>query len=202
MSTKRVAIARTDAKKILISGAFATGKTVLSRLLVDKLRTSGIRARLLSEIPRRCPYALNKHQTTLASAWLIGEQIRAEVEASIGGIDILVCDRGVPDILSHTTVIRNEEPQVPLSTIIAISKAWCSTYDLVFWVKSHPLLPVEPDDIRVPDKDYQALMEQHIAAAFSLLGLNPILLPQNTEERVKRIFAEVTSLRIRSHDGE
>jgi hypothetical protein len=177
-------IARTSCVKVLVTGAFATGKTTLSKLIKAELSGLGERVALLSEIPRRCRFALNREQTTLASAWLIGEQIRSEVEESIGDINYLICDRGIPDILSHTTAIIGEEPQAPFSTILAISKAWSTTYNYIYWTKSNPILPIEADGFRIVSKDYQFTLEKHLENAFALLGLVPTILPMETQDRV------------------
>lgn len=187
-------IARTSAYKILISGAFGTGKSTLVKLAVAALRQAGVPTSVLGETPRRCPFALNHEQTTLASAWLIGEQMRAEVEASIKAGGILICDRGIPDILSHTTPIQSEEPQAPLKVIEEISASWATTYDLVFWAKLDPDLPIEPDNLRLSDKEYQALLEGHIEKAFVTLGLKPVVLPRSDSDRVTVVLRETLRL--------
>jgi predicted ATPase len=187
-------IARSSSKKILISGAFGTGKSTLVRLACAALRGTGIEVSALGETPRKCPYALNYDQTTLASAWLIGEQIRAEVEALISSAGVLICDRGIPDIVSHTTSLTTEEPQAPLDVITALGSGWAKTYDLVFWAKLDPTLPIEADELRLPDKNYQAFLEAHIGRAFEALQLNPVVLPRANEERVDTVVREALKL--------
>ncbi|MFP4458385.1 MAG: AAA family ATPase [Candidatus Zixiibacteriota bacterium] len=187
-------IAKTTSKKILISGVFASGKSTLVKKLTNRLVFEGIKVNTVGEIPRRCPFALNQNQTTLASAWLIGEQIKAEVEESIGNYDLLICDRAIPDIFSHSIVLKREEKQATLSTIISLAKAWSNTYDLVFWAKADPNLPIETDGVRVPDKKYQFFLEKNIEKAFAMIGISPKLLPQKTEDRIEYVCSKIYEL--------
>jgi hypothetical protein len=184
MTSSRLIKAESQAFKVLISGAFATGKSTLCRLLVKRVSDAGISAATVGEIPRRCPFALNREQTPLASAWLIGEQIRSEVEASVGTHRLLVCDRGLPDIVSHSIGLELDERNRQLNDVlIAIARTWSKTYDLVFWATVDPDRPIEDDGARVVDKQYQLLLEERIGSAFHSLSLHPLRLPREIEDR-------------------
>lgn len=172
--------------KVLISGAFASGKTTLCKCLRGCLDSMGLKVNLTSETPRSCPFALNKQQTVFASAWLMGEQIRAEVEASVGNVAVVICDRGIPDIFSHTRVLSLESHQekVIFQVLKEIATAWSKTYDLILWAGSDPEREIVADEIRVTSKEYQNEMEISIQKTFSELKIKPIKLPSETEDRV------------------
>ena len=192
LSTNRVR-AESSAKKVLISGAYATGKTTLCRRVCDEMSVSGISWRLVSEVPRQCPFLLNRDQTMLASAWLLGEQIRQESEQMVGGHEVVVCDRGVPDILSHTTILRaaSASDSRLKDVIIRMSQQWINSYDVIFVTTIDSAIPIEADGIRVPDLEYQVCLQESIFDVFQLSTVTPIVLPQDTEERVVTVIEHV-----------
>jgi len=56
---------------------------------------------VLPDVARESPAPLNENQTDEASIWLASVQISREIAAGFRESDVLLCDRGVPDILAH-----------------------------------------------------------------------------------------------------
>ena len=183
--------------KALVSGAFATGKTTLVRGLVNRFCQERINAVEIVDCARKCPFPLNRDQTLIASAWLIGEQIRSETAATRTNPHVILCDRGVPDILSHTFQNRpHQERQSTLLNIIQdLALAWSKTYDLVFWATIDPKNPIQEDELRITDKQYQADLQHSLRKAFSALRIAPVKLPRKTEDRIDTIIKRVVEWR-------
>jgi GTPase SAR1 family protein len=184
---ERNVVARSRAAKILVTGAYGTGKSTLVRHLVRELSQSGTSVARVDEVPRRCPYALNRDQTPLASAWLIGEQIRCEVEAATADVDVVICDRGMPDFISHTTPLRpqGEQDVFLIASVIDVARAWSRTYQLAFWASIDPGRPIEADGMRVVDRDYQQMLEREIVRTYGALGVRVRELPRELNDRVR-----------------
>lgn len=187
-------IALSSAKKILVAGAFATGKTTLAKRLLTVLAQEGIAGALVSDVARRSPFALNRDQTPIATAWMIGEQIRSESKAMVGRRPLVVCDRGMPDFISHTIVLdmATAGDRILTESLIELARAWGRSYDAVFWAKMDPGRAIDPaGGLRIVDKVYQGQLERAIENSFALLKMNPIVLPQETDERVRVVAAHV-----------
>jgi GTPase SAR1 family protein len=178
--------AMSSAIKVLVSGAYATGKTTLCWKVCEQLDAKGVSWKLVSEVSRRCPFLLNRDQTFLASAWLIGAQIREESEQMVGDHSVLICDRGVPDILSHTTVIEpfGDSDKRLREIIIRVCREWGRSYDAIFATTIDAARGIEVDCMRVPDRDYRRLLEQSIFDALTMMDVAPTVLPRGTDERV------------------
>lgn len=195
MSKNILPKAISNANKILITGAFATGKSTLCEMLEKEFRLLGLSSSLLSGVPRNSPFALNKKQTHLASSWLVGEQIRLEVFHSTKAKNILICDRGIPDIISHTIILKTDKRDEKLFKILLkIAKEWSKTYDLIFWAKLNLKFAIPKDGIRIPKKKYQIELEDSIKKTFRLLDIDYIEMPSDTVERKKFVIEKVKKI--------
>jgi predicted ATPase len=176
--------------KVLICGAFGTGKTTL----VTEVLIANNRGCLVPDVARGCPYPVNRDQTLPVSLWLLGEQIKSEsATLARGQVPFVICDRGVPDILSHTLALISVSPS-PLSDVfVELSKAWARTYDLVFWAKRDSSRFIEPDEMRLSDPDYQQQMENLLAEALTMLSLHFEVLPSGQDERVALLRRRILS---------
>ena len=140
---------------------------------------------VIPDVARGCPYPINKQQTLPASLWLFAEQVKGESAAMITPAQFVLCDRGVPDILSHTLPLFRKSPHESLNDVfIALSRAWAPTYDLIFWAKRDPSRAIRPDAVRLSDPDYQGTMEQFLEEALMLLGMRFEILPSDQNERI------------------
>lgn len=145
--------------KVLVTGAFSTGKSSLIEALASKIqeRCSVV---VVPDVARLCPFTLNREQEESGTLWLLTKQILNELEASRNAPDTILCDRGVPDILAHLEEARvrgvaGTRPDLLKPFLIE----WCRTYQLVLVSKIDPRIPIIGDDFRVPDHDFRAEME-------------------------------------------
>ncbi len=165
--------------KVAISGAFSTGKTTLVTALTRDLELQGLKVSSVDDVARDAPMPLHRDQTPHASAWLIGTQIARESEASRQHANLVLCDRAVFDVLSHTLIIRpnsRAEKQL-LSDIWALGKAWAGTYDLVLTTTIDESLPPIADGLRVADESYRRLLDDSLETTFERLDIAPEVLP-------------------------
>lgn len=167
--------------KVLVSGAFSTGKTTALRRLRDAAERAGLNAAVTVEAARRCPFPLNREQDAHTSAWLLGDLIRQESETlSTHGIDLLLCDGGPPDVLAHSEVDR----VAGIDLVTRLCAAWQPTYDLVFWSRPVAGWPIERDDLRLEDDAYREEVDRAVGRALRALLAEARELPAGTDERV------------------
>ena len=189
--------------KVLISGAFATGKTTLALGLARMLKGEGIRAVVVADVARHCPFPLNKEQNPGVSMWLIAEQIHEEMAACLGDAELVICDRGVPDILSHTVVLdlRTQADLLYAGLATKIASVWVPTYDAVLWATIDPSKGIQPDGLRLIDREYQGGLEGAISSLFERLAVKAVALPNADEDRFRVARAIVRELLGRGSSG-
>ncbi|HEV2567912.1 ATP-binding protein [Sphingomonas sp.] len=169
--------------KVLVTGAYSTGKTGLVNSIGPALQAHGLQVDILPDTARTCPFPLNKEQTGAASLWLIGTQISREIERSAAVPDILICDRGVPDVLAHDLEAYRSGRGSGLELLKPFLAEWTRTYDLLLLSRVDRGIPVEPDGLRVEDPEYRDLLDG--LAAEVLLGVAGVLeLPPGPEDRL------------------
>jgi nicotinamide riboside kinase len=149
--------------KIVVTGAYSTGKTTLVQDLADTLARRGVGLQVLPDISRTCPMPLNTDQTDDTTLWLIGSQISAEVAAAASGADVVLCDRGIPDILSHHLEVLGRRPERRVELLRAFLDEWVSTYDLLLLSRVDETIPVVADGLRVTDPAYRSLLDLYAA---------------------------------------
>ncbi|MEV4057127.1 ATP-binding protein [Amycolatopsis sp. NPDC049688] len=165
------------AVKVLLSGSFSTGKTTTLDSLKAALERRQVRAVVTVDPARRCPLPLDLHQTADTAHWLLGDLLVQESEAAAqADIDVVLCDGGPPDILTHTPVHD--------STLLALARAWQKTYDLVFWARPDGARSIAADDLRVLDEAYRQRIDDALPAAFAALGVIAYELPHDSSDRV------------------
>src|SRR6185436_12835436 len=104
----------------------------------------------------------NKGQGFSSTVWLLGRQLQREVECSTDKKALIICDRGIPDILSHHywTVRHVNAPQVKEFCAFAIK--WIETYDKIFLSRIDPGVLIESDGLRVEDETYRRELDEII----------------------------------------
>jgi nicotinamide riboside kinase len=153
--------------KILVTGAFSTGKTTLvHRLERDLFQRHTVTT--LPDIARQASFPMNKNQDENATLWLLTKQVSNELEMLRRELDILICDRGVPDILAHHEEVRARSLPTARSDLLRpFLFEWCKTYDLTFLLKIDVNIPTEVDQLRVANDQFreemQALSEKVLA---------------------------------------
>lgn len=171
--------------KILVTGAYSTGKSILVQHLARRLEGLGLSVLVLSDSSREIDLPLNRNQGHDTTLWLLSWQISKERLASCLDTSkrIIICDRGVPDILAHNLEAKSRGQDLKNDLAYRAGVEWCSSYDLSFFSKIDEEIPIEADGIRVTDPGYRRLMESF--ASESIEYVNPCLtMPLALADRV------------------
>lgn len=178
--------------KVLICGAFSTGKTTLiaaTRRAIDQKRWASIE--VIDEVSRSCPLPLNKSQEFASTAWLLGRQLQREAECSADKRVLIICDRGIPDILSHYYWTVRHANIVQEIEFCAFATRWIETYDRIFLSRINSEVLIESDSLRVEDETYRRDLDKII---FELLGDSKVsfhVLPHDQQDRIELIKREI-----------
>jgi nicotinamide riboside kinase len=149
--------------KVIVTGAFSTGKTTLVGSLADALIGSGITVARLPDVARNCPVTLNSDQTDDASLWLLTTQISREIAAAFGMEQVLLCDRGVPDVLAHHLVVRERDGEGRVALLDRFLDIWLETYDLILLSRVDESVPIMSDGLRDGDAAYRTMLDDYAA---------------------------------------
>ncbi len=155
-------------RKVIVTGAFSTGKTTLVAALEENLERAGVAVTHLIDLARECPLPLNEMQNDEASLWLLTTQISREIEASQRTEDVLLCDRGVPDIFAHLLDHSGSHGADWLETIVPFVNKWITTYDVVLFSRVDEMIAIVPDGLRSEDAAYRTRLDKRAIEALSL----------------------------------
>lgn len=173
-------------KKLLVNGAFSTGKTSLVHAIGSELGKQGVSFQILDDTARYSRFALNKEQGFDGTKWLIHSQIAKELDATIEGVDLVVVDRGIPDIISHyieaTERLRRRSDSVDLLHEYMID--WTRTYDVVITTPVNQAITIPDDGVRLIDPTYRDKMDQYNSLALSFLNCNSIKIDYTTQNKM------------------
>ena len=86
-----------EVMKIAIIGTHGVGKTTLSAEMYAHASMTGRNVKLITEIARQCPLALNENFTYRAAEWIVMKHLILEIEAEAKQTKFIVCDRSVFD---------------------------------------------------------------------------------------------------------
>lgn len=176
--------------KVLVTGAYSTGKSTIVSLVAQHLKATGLKVMILDDVARSSPYLLNKDQDADGTIWLATTQISRELHSMKTANDIVICDRGVPDILAHNSNADSCNGGI-LNTILPFLMEWTMTYDIIFLSDVNKAIPIAPDGLRILDEEYRNRMG--ICACLALEGRSDIIeLPHDEGERLKRITSVVS----------
>jgi nicotinamide riboside kinase len=165
--------------KVLVNGAFSTGKTALVRGTADSINADRpMSASVTDEVARRSPFPLNLSQSFTATLWLLTSQISTEI-ACEKLQDVLVVDRGVPDIIAHYLDICERETCTDLlvDQMIPFLKSWCATYDVIITTMVDQDVGVESDGLRIVDHVYRNRMAELNRKSLEMLGVRSFVIP-------------------------
>ena len=179
-------------KKILITGAFSTGKTSLIRLVDDKLKLLSRKTLIINEVARECPFDLNKNQDLISSSWMVMRQLQNELEIDINTYDFAIFDRGLPDIISHVEYIAyDDKDRIFTNQLRLLAKASCNRYDYVFFSRISDKFKINDDGVRIVDYDFQRELEKLHLDCLEQLGIPYINLPEKNPERLDFILRAI-----------
>lgn len=169
--------------KVLVTGAYSSGKTSLCQQLRYSCAVRGWRALCPVETARSIDMPLNTEQNGEISALLVGAQMSTE-RALYDLCDVLICDRGVPDIWSHNLALVEEGAEVKTPDIEALVKDWSQSYDFVIQSTCNHDIAIPWDGIRLTDPAYRRRLEEFHRCAMAALEVRPNLCFDDSPESV------------------
>ncbi|WP_257541853.1 ATP-binding protein [Sphingobium sp. CFD-1] len=149
--------------KVIVTGAFSTGKSSLVEALALELTDIGLAVVRIPDVARTCRLPLNEAQTDATSLWLLTTQVAREIEAQAGPELVMLCDRGVPDILAHHRDNRPAAHGRWLEAMGAFPKKWIATYDVVLFSRIDDNKSIAADGLRSEDPAYRKRLDGHAA---------------------------------------
>lgn len=181
--------------KVLITGAFSTGKTTLAQKVCGLL--PGKEPFFISDVARSCPLPLNKIQTFSSTIWLVGEQIKRESEFEYTQNDLCICDRGIPDIWSHSVFAMHyvDEPTTLERSLTAFLDEWIRTYEKIYLSEIDPFLPIQQDNLRDNDLAYRQILENILKELLRTHEERVKILPTNEAERLSTMRGDLLYMR-------
>ena len=184
--------------KILITGAFSTGKTSLVNRLASssQLKEHFSKALVRSDPARVSPLPLHREQTLEASLWLAAKIIGDESVITQQEADdraLMVCDRGFPDILSHTPFEDSDPLRVESVALKEMARVWSTTYELTFLSEIDHEISVDVDGFRLDDADYRQDLQSRLIGWLNHFELPYTILPFGLEQRHDFVVESVLS---------
>ncbi|BCB84273.1 ATP/GTP-binding protein [Phytohabitans suffuscus] len=172
-------VARWLCGRLLITGTHSTGKTTLVTALTRLYRDQKVVA--LSEGARQCPFELNQSQNDLSTTWLLATQIKTEIEATTqSDARLVICDRGVPDILSYHLATVGKVP----SGLESLALEWLAGYDHILLARPDKARSMTPDELRVNDARFRDEVQATIERLVFDFGTSVDVLPDDMSQRI------------------
>jgi nicotinamide riboside kinase len=153
--------------KVIVTGAFSTGKTSLVESLADALIGLGLTVARVPDVARNCPVSLNANQTDDASLWLLTTQVSREIAAALGPEQVMLCDRGVPDVLAHHFEVLALNGGGRVRLLDRFLDSWLGTYDLILFSRVDESVPIVRDGLRAEDAGYRTMLDDFAARVLS-----------------------------------
>lgn len=148
--------------KIAFIGAQGTGKTTLAKALYDYYITETNKTPyFVTEVARRCPYALNEGATIETQNWILREQIYTELSPP-SGTDIIICDRSTIDQYAYVLAGFSDH-RINLDDVVDYqykAAGWAGTYDRVFYCPIE--FPLVDDGVRSGNAEFQRRIDEFI----------------------------------------
>lgn len=123
--------------KIGLTGTNNTGKTTLSYNLVGALRAAGHKAEISHESVRCCPLGTKKEASVSSQLWILGNQIKSEVELS-SNEEIVICDKTAIDTFCYGLWSFKKDPSKAnrnkLTCLKSLAVEWAKTYNTIFYL--------------------------------------------------------------------
>lgn len=156
---------------------------------------------VVPDVARRCPFTLNRTQGEEGTLWLLTKQVSNELEISRNRPDVLLCDRGIPDILAHLEEARTRRVAgVGPDLLKPFLVEWCRTYKLVFVSKIDSHIPTVRDPVRVLDDGFRAEMEAFSDTVLAEFTPHARSLSLRPDERITESF-ELIERELRREDA-
>lgn len=168
--------------KIALVGTHGVGKTTLCFELAARLKRRDLDVEMVREVARRCPLPINRETSAQAQAWILHEQMAAEIEAAAAH-EVVICDRSVLD--NYCYLLYAEGPQAAWEPLLA---AWLPTYDLLVKVPlwTRPRWDGVRDTDATFQRDIDALLDRELAARH----VDPLRLPLHRQQEWGELVME------------
>jgi nicotinamide riboside kinase len=168
--------------KIALIGTHGVGKTTLCFELAARLKRRDVDVEMVREVARRCPLPINRETSAQAQAWILHEQMAAEIEAAAHH-ELVICDRSVLD--NYCYLLHATGPQPAWEPLIA---AWLPTYDLLVKV---PLWTAPRwDGVRDTDLAFQRAIDTLLDQQLAARRLAPLHLPLERQQQWGELVME------------
>ena len=162
--------------KIAIIGPAGSGKTTLLTKLEKEFRSRGKIVKIVDEVARDSPWAINDDSDFMAQRWIFHQQILKELEAVYVNPDIILCDRGIMDNVCYVERICDMNKPFPITELlqmIEIARFWSFKYDNIIrmplntnWLKD--------DGIRSTDIEFARDIDTRISKILEEFGLENV----------------------------
>ena len=173
--------------KVSITGSHSTGKTTLASAVSKILRKSGHSSvGLINEVARRViamGFPLNQDATIhsyLNYIWLVLKEERECVEKFV------ICDRSLVDLLGY--IRTNNDTSIPKYFVSMLEELlWRESayFDLYCYLPVE--FPLEIDDVRPSDVDYQKAVSNSIQQILQEYRLPYECITGSLDERCKKV---------------
>lgn len=143
-------------KKIAIIGTHGVGKSFLCREIVKYLTDKKIKAEIVDEVVRNCPFPINDKGCGKTCEWIVHAQALAELDAEAKDPDYIICDRCVLDPIvyfRHTPEGKKKDRKEWMLEYYTLSQL--KRYDAMYIVKPNQTRPIDGDGFRDTRKDFQ-----------------------------------------------
>lgn len=150
--------------KIAVIGPAGSGKTILIAKLEREFKSRGKIVKIIEEVARSSPWAINEDADFMAQRWIFEQQILKELEAEYRNPDIIICDRGITDNICYMGRICDLHKPFPITEFLQkseIARFWSLKYDHIIrmplnigWLKE--------DGIRSTDVDFARDIDERI----------------------------------------
>lgn len=161
--------------KIALIGTHGVGKTTLCFELAARLKRRDVDVEMVREVARRCPLPINRETSSQAQAWILHEQMAAEIEAAASH-ELVICDRSVLDNFCY--LLYAAGPQAAWEPLLT---AWLPTYEVLVkvpqWTRPHW------DGVRDTDLAFQHDIDALLDQQLTLRSLEPLRLPVEEQQR-------------------
>ena len=127
---------------------------------------------------------------------MIGTQIAREAAAATEDTSVVLCDRAIFDIVSHTQLIRSDSERTDalLSALWGVASAWSRTYDLVLMTTIDERIPPVADGLRVADSGYRRLVAAKLVEVMEAMASPVTILPPNMRDAAEAAWGRIREL--------
>jgi nicotinamide riboside kinase len=149
-------------------GAHGVGKTTIANQRLENLRNTGIKARLIAEVARECPYPIfsgNQKTSIEAQKWMVEQQLDKEKAAlADASSSVVILDRSLVDVYAYTLaggfLVYADKVRRRACKQMAYLKKYAEIEITHVLIPNHPLVD---DGVRSTDANLQERIQRIIA---------------------------------------